>query len=213
MPLARHAIASAVPRIALLATVTLAAVVPAPPAAAKPLPTEQQIPVDVRRVTLVVRDVDRSLAVYRDALGLRVVYDQLIGGGTGADGRPTPPTIRLVLLRANDDFVGLIGLMQRLDDTPPPPPDPPGRARAGQPILVINAKDLETRFPKLAATPGVTVSRAPMPVEYPAPGGGTIPVLFSAIWDPDGFFVELNQLLGTPAGTESKPKNTASASR
>jgi catechol 2,3-dioxygenase-like lactoylglutathione lyase family enzyme len=212
MPLARHAVTSAVPRAVLLATLALAAIVPASPAVAKPLPDEQRIPVDVRRVTLVVRDVDRSLAVYRDALGLRVVYDQLIGGGLGADGRPTPPTIRLVLLRANDDFVGLIGLMQRLDDTPPPP-DPPGRARAGQPILVINAKDLETRFPKLAATPGVTVSKAPTPVEYPAPGGGTIPVLFSAIWDPDGFFVELNQLLGTPAGTESSTKAPAPAAQ
>jgi catechol 2,3-dioxygenase-like lactoylglutathione lyase family enzyme len=213
MPFARHAVTSAVPRAVLLATLASAAIATASPAVAKPLPDEQQIPVDVRRITLVVRDVDRSLAVYRDALGLRVVYDQLIGGGAGADGRSTPPTIRLVLLRANDDFVGLIGLMQRLDDTPPPPPDPPGRARAGQPILVINARDLETRFPKLAATPGVTVSKAPMPVEYPAPGGGTIPVLFSAIWDPDGFFVELNQLLGTPAGTESATKAPAPAAQ
>jgi catechol 2,3-dioxygenase-like lactoylglutathione lyase family enzyme len=201
----------ALPRALVLAAVTFATLLPGAPALAKPLPPEQQIPVDVRRVTLVVRDVDRSLAVYRDALGLRVVYDQLIGGGTGADGRPTPPTIRLVLLRANDDFVGLIGLMQRLDETPPPPPAPQRRAGVGQPILVINAKDLETRFPRLAATPGVRVSQAPTPVEYPAPGGGMIPVLFSAIWDPDGFFVELNQLRGAPAGTESAPQGTATA--
>jgi catechol 2,3-dioxygenase-like lactoylglutathione lyase family enzyme len=212
MPLARYTARTVAGRVNLLAALALAVCVSASPAAAKPLPPEQQMPVDVRRVTLVVRDVERSLAVYRDALGLQVVYDQLIGG-TGADGRPTPPTIRLVLLRANDDFVGLIGLMQRLDDTPPPPPDPPGRARAGQPILVINAKDLETRFAKLAATPGVTVSKPPTPVEYPAPGGGTIPVLFSAIWDPDGFFVELNQLRGSPAGTAAAPKDTAPASR
>jgi catechol 2,3-dioxygenase-like lactoylglutathione lyase family enzyme len=185
----------------LLAALVLACCASVPPAIAKPVPPDQQIPVDVRRVTLVVRDVDRSLAVYRDAIGLQVVYDQLIGGGTGPDGKPKPPTIRLVLLRANDDFVGLIGLMQRLDDTPPPPPEKPQRARAGQSILVINAKDLDTRFPKLAATPGVTVATAPTPVEYPAPGGGTIPVLFSAVWDPDGFFVELNQLRGAPAGT------------
>jgi hypothetical protein len=38
-----------------------------------------------------------------------------------------------------------------------------------------------------------------------------IPVLFSAIWDPDGFFVELNQLRGAPAGTESAPQGTATA--
>jgi catechol 2,3-dioxygenase-like lactoylglutathione lyase family enzyme len=198
--------------VAVALATGLAAALPAP-VVAKPLPPEQQIPVDVRRVTLVVRDIDRSLAVYRDAIGLNVVYDQLIGAGTGPDGKPTPPTIRLVLLRANDDFVGMIGLMQRLNDSPPPPPDPPQRARAGQPILVINAKDLETRFPKLAATPGVTVQTAPTPVEYPAPGGGTIPVLFSAVWDPDGFFVELNQLRGTAAGTAGTADATGERKR
>ena len=31
--------------------------------------------------------------------------------GTDANGKPTPATIRLVLLRANDDYVGLLGLM------------------------------------------------------------------------------------------------------
>lgn len=175
-----------------------------PRAAAEPLPPEQRGPVDVRRTTLVVRDIERSLPLYRDALGLTVVYDQLIGGGTDADGKAVPPTIRLVLLRANDDFVGLIGLMQRLNDSPPPPPAKPDKARAGQPIILINAKDLETRFARVAAVPGVTVATPPTPVEYPAPGGGTIPVLFSAIWDPDGFFVELNHLRGSAAGTERR---------
>jgi catechol 2,3-dioxygenase-like lactoylglutathione lyase family enzyme len=173
-------------------------------AIAAPVPASERGPVDVRRVTLLVRDVDRSLALYRDALGLKVVYDQLIGGGTDSNGRASPPTIRLVLLRANDDFVGLIGLMQRLDETPPPPPKRLAldKAHAGQPILVINAADMESRFPRISTVPGVTVATAPTPVEYPAAGGGTIPVLFSAIWDPDGFFVEINQLRGTAAGTE-----------
>jgi catechol 2,3-dioxygenase-like lactoylglutathione lyase family enzyme len=173
-----------------------------PAASADPLPADQRGPVDVRRVTLVVRDIERSLALYRDALGLTPVYDQKIGAGTGPDGRPTPPTIHLVLLRANDDFVGLIGLMQRLNDSPPPPPSPPAKARAGQSIVVINVRDLDQRFARIAAVPGVTVSSAPTPIEYPAAGGGTIPVTFSAIWDPDGFFVELNQLRGTAAGRQ-----------
>lgn len=175
-------------------------------ATAAPVPAAERGPVDVRRVTLLVRDIERSLPLYRDALGLKVVYDQLIGGGTDASGRKAPATIRLVLLRANDDFVGLIGLMQRLDETPPPAPKRAAldRAHAGQPILVINAADMESRFARIAAVPGVTVATAPTPVEYPAAGGGTIAVLFSAIWDPDGFFVEINQLRGAAAGTTTK---------
>ena len=78
---------------------------------AAPVPEAQRIPVDIRRTTFVVRSIDTSLPFYRDALGLTQVYDQLIGAGTDADGRATPATIRLVLLRANDDYVGLLGLM------------------------------------------------------------------------------------------------------
>jgi catechol 2,3-dioxygenase-like lactoylglutathione lyase family enzyme len=169
---------------------------------AEPVPEAERTPVDVRRTTLLVRDIDRSLPLYRDALGLKVVYDELIGGGTSADGTPKPPTIRLVLLRANDTFIGALGLMQRLNVTHPPV-KPLVRPQAGEVILVVNAKDLETRFAAIRATPGVTVATAPEPVEYPAPGGqGTIPVLFSAIYDPDGYFIEINQILGAPAGTE-----------
>ena len=168
------------------------------------MPDSERIPVDIRRTTFVVRDLDASLPFYRDALGLRQVYDQLIGAGTDAAGKPTPATIRLVLLRANDDYVGLLGLMQRLD-TPPPPRRELRKAQAGETIMVINVKDLERRFPKVAATPGVTVAEAPHPVSYPAPGGGRIDVIFSAVWDPDGNYIELNHLLGTPAGRESAP--------
>ena len=166
---------------------------------AAPLPPAERIPVDLRRTTLVVRDIDRSLPLYRDALGMTVIYDQLIGG-TDANGKPTAPTVRLVLLRANDDFIGVLGLMQRLNPAEAPPPPVFRKAQAGGLILVFNVQDLESRFARISSAPNVTVSEAPMRIEYPAPGGGVIPVLFSAVWDADGNFIELNRILGTPAG-------------
>jgi catechol 2,3-dioxygenase-like lactoylglutathione lyase family enzyme len=173
-------------------------------AIAAPLPPAEQIPVDLRRTTLVVRDIDRSLPLYRDALGMTVIYDQLIGG-TDADGKPTAPTVRLVLLRANDDFIGVLGLMQRLNQTETPPPPVFRKAQPGGLILVFNVRDLETRFAQISSAPNVKVSEAPTRIEYPAPGGGVIPVLFSAVWDADGNFIELNRILGTPAG-QTAPK-------
>ena len=173
-------------------------------AIAAPLPPAEQIPVDLRRTTLVVRDIDRSLPLYRDALGMKVIYDQLIGG-TDADGKPTAPTVRLVLLRANDDFIGVLGLMQRLNPTENPPPPVFRKAQPGGLILVFNVRDLETRFAQISTAPNVRVSEAPMRIEYPAAGGGVIPVLFSAVWDADGNFIELNRILGTPAG-QTAPK-------
>lgn len=167
----------------------LCGALPLTPVVAAPVPEVQRIPVDLRRTTLVVRDIDRSLPLYRDALGLTVIYDQVIGG-----------TTRLVLLRANDDFVGVLGLMQRLNLTEAVPPPEFRKAQPGDPILVFNLQDLETRFERINATPDVRVADAPRRIEYPGPGGSVIPVLFSAVWDADGNFIELNRILGAPAG-------------
>ena len=185
-------------------SVLLLAMLAASTLSAAPLPEPERIPVDLRRTTLVVRDIDRSLPLYRDGLGLRVIYDETMGGGVDAEGKPTPPTIRLVLLRANDDFIGVLGLMQRLN-VPEPVPDPVFRkAQPGGLILVFNVRDLETRFEQIRNTPGVRVAEAPQRIEYPAPGGGVIPVLFSAVWDADGNFIEINRILGTPAGQAAR---------
>ena len=167
----------------------LCGALPLAPIVAAPVPEVQRIPVDLRRTTLVVRDINRSLPLYRDALGLTVIYDQVIGG-----------TTRLVLLRANDDFVGVLGLMQRLNLTEAVPPPEFRKAQPGDPILVFNLQDLETRFERISATPDVRVAEAPRRIEYPGPGGSVIPVLFSAVWDADGNFIELNRILGAPAG-------------
>lgn len=161
-------------------------------AMAAPVTESERITVDLRRTTLVVRDVEKSLPFYRDALGLKVIYDQVIDG-----------TIRLVLLRANDDFIGALGLMQRLNLTEPVPPPSFHKARPGEPILVFNIRDLDARFERIRATPHVTIAEPPKRVEYPGAGGTTIPVLFSAIWDADGNFVELNRILGPAAGAKA----------
>lgn len=179
-------------QINVLAILTLLALLGLPPrATAAPVAEEERIPVDLRRTTLVVRDIDRSLPLYRDALGLKVIYDQVIGG-----------TTRLVLLRANDDFIGVLGLMQRLNLTEPAPEPIFRKAQPGGLILVFNLQDLETRFERIRTTAHVTVAEAPKRIDYPGAGGSTIPVLFSAVWDADGNFIELNKILGKPAGTE-----------
>ncbi len=176
------------------------------PAPAQPVPDNEKIPVDIRRTTLVVRDIEKSLPLYRDALGLKVVYDQKIGGGTDKDGKVTPPTIRLVLLRANDVFIGALGLMQRLNQPMAPPVTEFKRPNAGGMIMVINAKDLEERWPKIKATPHIKVDTEPYRIEYPGPNNTTIPVLFSSVYDADGNFIEINKLLGTAAGTDPNKK-------
>jgi catechol 2,3-dioxygenase-like lactoylglutathione lyase family enzyme len=180
------------------------------PAHAQPVPEAERTPVDIRRTTLVVRDIDKSLPLYRDALGLKVVYDQLIGGGTDKDGKVTPPTIRLVLLRANDQFIGVLGLMQRLNQPVLPPPTEFKRPNAGGMIMVINAKDLETRWEKVKTTPHIKIDTEPYRIDYPGPNNTKIPVLFSSVYDADGNFIEINKLLGTAAGASPAPASSTS---
>ena len=119
----------------LVAVAAAVAAAAATPAQAQPVPAAERIPVDIRRTTFVVRDIDKSLALYRDALGLKLIYDQLIGGGVDKDGKARAPSVRLVLLRANDIFIGNLGLMQRLQASPAPEPaDPAEPERPPEPV-------------------------------------------------------------------------------
>lgn len=172
-----------------LAVCLLLSLAAGPSVVAAPVPESERIPVDLRRTTLVVRDMDKSLPLYRDALGLKVIYDQVIGG-----------TTRLVLLRANDDFIGVLGLMQRLNLTDPVPDPVFRKAQPGEHILVFNLKDLEDRYERIRTTPHIKISEPPRRIDYPGAGGTTIPVMFSALWDADGNFIELNRIMGVPAG-------------
>ena len=163
------------------------------PQAAPAVQTER-LPIDLRRTTLVVRDMDRSLAFYRDALGMQVQYDQMLtspglarAGGDGAN------RSRLVLLRANDSFIGMLGLWQFLDGPADLPPTQP-TFHAGDIVLLFNATDLEARFPRAAAVAGVRVIGEPKPRTYPS-ANGDIQVIVSMLVDPDGHIVELNRLV------------------
>ncbi len=152
---------------------------------AKPIDPNQQIPVDFRRTTLVVRDIDHALPLYRDTLGLKVIYDHVVD-----------QNIRLVLLQANDDFIGVLGLMQRLNEQEKISEPVFRKAQAGDPILVFNVKDLDHRFEKVKKTPHVRIFEEPHLMKYPtADGKGMISVMMSAVWDADGNFVELNQII------------------
>jgi catechol 2,3-dioxygenase-like lactoylglutathione lyase family enzyme len=163
---------------------------------AKKVSDDQQIPVDIRRTTLIVNDAEKSLALYRDALGLTVIYDQMINSPM-KNGETRKR--RLVLMRANDDFIGALGVLEYIHPKKPQRTESFNEPVPGDPIIVINAKDLDKRWSKVAASPGVTVIESPEIVTYPRANGGKISVNQSMIRDPDGYWIEVNQLLDKPA--------------
>lgn len=156
-------------------------------------------PLDLRRTTLVVRDMTAALALYRDALGMTVEYDQELTsprlGRAGSDGKNRS---RLVLLKANDDFIGMLGLWQFLDPTEfDRKPADVADFTPGDIVLLFNSTDLATTFARAAAAPGVRVVSPPAERRYPSPSGEIV-VMVSMLVDSEGHTIELNQILSDP---------------
>ena len=167
------------------------------PAAAKPVPEAERLPMDLRRTTLVVKDMEASLKFYRDALGMKVTYDNVIRTPRSAkDDASAERSLHLVFLRANDDYVGQIGLMQYTKPVRTPrPAKTTSDLSPGDIVLVFNTKGLQAKFDKAKAM-GVKVDEAPHPTSYPSyDGKSVINVMFSAFYDPDGHYIELNEVL------------------
>jgi len=164
---------------------------------AAPVPDDERVPIDLRRTTLIVRDIDASLAFYRDALGLEVIYDNAIRTPRdAASDEEADRASRLVFLRANDDFVGVIGLLQYTKPVRPAPHQGDEPFSTGSIVLLFNAEDLNATFRRAREVRGVGVVAEPIRREYPSyDRKGVIPVMVSVLTDPDGFVIELNQLL------------------
>ena len=83
------------------------------PAGTAPVADADRVPIDLRRTTLVVADIDASLALYRDVIGMQVIYDNYIRTPRDAPSNEAAERAsRLVFLRANDDFIGVLGRMK-----------------------------------------------------------------------------------------------------
>ncbi len=157
-----------------------------------------KIPTDVRRTTFIVRNIDASLKLYRDVIGLKVNYDTVVTtSGVALPAGAPGAKARLVLLNGNDPWVGWIGLMQWTAPTLGKAKPYPKRMTYGGTVIVMNTDDVEGRCAAAAKVPGVTMTAPPRLQEYPGRNGGpVIRVKGCNFFDPDGTLIEMNQLLG-----------------
>jgi hypothetical protein len=72
-----------------------------------------------------------------------------------------------------------------------------GRAfDTGTSVLIFNTQRLDEKLSKAMLVPGVKLIEGPEQISYPSyDGAGSIRVMVSSLTDPDGFTIELNQLL------------------
>ena len=175
----------------------LAAQIAAPP----PLPAVQAptpAPPELRRITRIVADMDRALALYRDVLGMTVEFDTTARATTVAKVAGKPGALlRMVRLRGSDSRVGLIEFLQWLDPPLPPAAPYPHRLGIGSTVLVVSvASDGEGRCARLARIAGVSMLATYEVNTYPGRGGAAaVKSGGCKFFDPDGMLVELSHAL------------------
>ena len=166
--------------------------------ASDPVAAAAEFPLLLRRTTLIVRDIEASLKLYRDGLGMEVIYDQEINRPHSSEDREQ--RLRLIFLKASHDYVGVIGLI----DYEYGYPDHPAHTKPvrregftpGNAVLIFNTDGLEERWPNIENAPGVEIISKPKLTSYPGYGGkGKIRVLVSKFYDADGYILEVNQIL------------------
>ena len=152
----------------------------------------------LRRASIFVRDMDRSIAFYRGVFGLSVYVDREMPlsvvpkfpvGPSGHDG-----TMRFVMMRGWDPLVGLVGLMEVKD---PPLPDvlADGRLGFGNAALVLETRDAQAVADALPTFGGALLMPPTEGRNLGDAEGNFIPALVMMASDPDGQFLEIFQAL------------------
>jgi catechol 2,3-dioxygenase-like lactoylglutathione lyase family enzyme len=150
----------------------------------------------LKRTTLIVRDVRRSTQFYRDVLGLSVWYDdEIVLGGRGLAAGKQGDRTRLVIMKAQDPVIGMIGLLQF---TEPPLPEPAGdrtRLGIGDVVFVMQTDDVRAVHERLQAW-GARVHAEPHEFVVRGADGVEVGMTTLSFWDPDGYFFEINERHG-----------------
>ena len=147
----------------------------------------------ISRTSVFVRDIDESLKLYRDILGLkprmeRTLTSELVNALLGTSGENK--ILRVVVLNATGgEWVGDVGLLQYVDENDGPPVYKPPRVQTGDVALVFVTADMLPIYEQVRKA-GYTIIAPPM-----NPTGATGPdaAYEMMFFDRDGIIVNLIQ--------------------
>ncbi|MDJ0926808.1 MAG: VOC family protein [Gammaproteobacteria bacterium] len=157
--------------------------------AAEPVAPAGELLSPMLRASVFVHDLEESLKLYRDILGLRVRVARTLEGKPvnrvlGTRGK----TVSLAILQSGDTLSGNVGLFSYGDGTQPPPA--PNEVRTGDVAFVFITNDIHGIYTRVKAA-GFTIVSPPM-VLFPSddPGNDSLEMLF---FDRDGVAINLIQ--------------------
>ena len=151
----------------------------------------------LRRTTFVVPDALKAAQFYQSVFGWTRFYDHRVAVHEGfPPAGPHNTPCHLIILKAEDPRVGMIGFMQYLD----PPfdtavPSQRSKVRMGEAILVIQTPDVDAAHRRALAA-GANIAKAPSSWEVPSHDGSSVIKLRTmSMFDPNGIYSEVNQHL------------------
>lgn len=150
----------------------------------------------IKRTTLIVRDAEVSARWYEAVFGMTRWMDTpfTLSGTQLAAGKAGDQT-RLVIMKARDDVIGMIGLLQWVA----PPLDLPANSETevsfGRPIFVVAADDARATCERARAA-GSRIHCEPREWSTTGADGQRIDMVGTSLFDPDGYFFEVNERVG-----------------
>lgn len=149
----------------------------------------------VKRTTLIVRDVGKSQEWYERVLGMTVWMDtDFTLSGTGLAAGKAGDVTHLTIMQANDPVIGMIGLLQWVDPPLPAPAEIPTAVTYGNPTFVVEAEDALASC-EAAKALGTRIHSKPHEWSTRGADGRIKHFLSVSLFDPDGYFFEINQVL------------------
>jgi catechol 2,3-dioxygenase-like lactoylglutathione lyase family enzyme len=150
----------------------------------------------LKRTTLMVRDAEKAARWYEAVLGMTRWMDvpYALSGEQLATGKKGDKT-RLVIMQAEHDTIGMIGLLEWVDPPREDVPDElPKEIVFGAPIFVVATKDARATIERARAA-GSCVHGEPLQWSVVGADGVLKDMLGASFWDLDGYFFEVNELL------------------
>ena len=159
-------------------------------------PWAQAAPSDgtvTRRTTLLVHDLDASIAFYR-TLGFEKWLDgptgKVSGQGLPVAGVKVGDPTKLVIMKGKDPYIGMIGLLQYGPKKKPPVV---GQLRTGDAILMIEMRGMDEALKAMRAA-GYKIQKEPVTTHIKSVDSEW-DAKFMYVFDPDGNMVELTERL------------------
>ena len=149
----------------------------------------------IKRTTLFVRDIEKSVQWYKDVMGMTVWLDtDFTLSGEGLAAGKAGDVTHLTIMQANDPVIGMIGLLQWVDPPMPAPEEIPMSVTYGNPTFVVEAGDAIAPY-EAAKRLGTRVHSEPHEWSTRGHDGRMKHFMSVSLFDPDGYFFECNQVL------------------